>query len=180
MCRRAEEDPSPFPRETAPVLAACAPPPLRRPGRTTRQRAPVERRRVGAREREAGTGVERPSSRHGAAGHAGRAHLGEHAVQPLQGPVEVQLHPARGGGHCLAPVLGTPALDEAHPDGAHARQLVHCLKAARHGRRQQGRKLLVVEDLQVASWRRSERREWLGRIGLSDRCVRFKRRIQLG
>lgn len=45
------------------------------------------------------------------------------------------------------PVLGSPALDEAHPYGAHARQLEHRLEALRHGLRQQRRELLVVEDL---------------------------------
>lgn len=31
------------------------------------------------------------------------AHLCEHLVQPLQGPVQVQLDPAGGAGHCLSP-----------------------------------------------------------------------------
>lgn len=39
--------------------------------------------------------------RHAGAVDAGRAHLCEHLVQPLQGPVEVQLNPAGGAGHGL-------------------------------------------------------------------------------
>ena len=32
---------------------------------------------------------------------AGAAHLGEHLVQPLQGPVQVDLDPARSRSHVL-------------------------------------------------------------------------------
>lgn len=34
---------------------------------------------------------------------AGGSHLGEDLVKPLQGPVQVQLDPAGGAGHCLSP-----------------------------------------------------------------------------
>lgn len=34
---------------------------------------------------------------------AGRAHLCQYLVQPLQRPVEVQLYPAGGAGDCLTP-----------------------------------------------------------------------------
>lgn len=57
------------------------------------------------------------------------AHLCEHLVQPLQGPVQVQLDPAGGAGHCLSPVLCSPALHKAHADGAHPGELVHSLEA---------------------------------------------------
>lgn len=39
--------------------------------------------------------------RHAGAVDAGRAHLREHFVQPLQRPVQVQLNPAGGAGHGL-------------------------------------------------------------------------------
>ena len=41
--------------------------------------------------------------RHAGAADAGGAHLSENLVQPLQGPVEVQLDPAGGAGHSLTP-----------------------------------------------------------------------------
>ena len=41
----------------------------------------------------------------------GRAHLGEHLVQPLQGAVQVDLYPAGGAGDVLPVVLCTPALE---------------------------------------------------------------------
>lgn len=39
--------------------------------------------------------------RHAGAVDAGRTHLGENFVQPLQRPVQVQLYPAGGAGHGL-------------------------------------------------------------------------------
>ena len=77
----------------------------------------------------------------------------EHPVQPLERPVQVQLDPAGRGRDRLPAVLGTPALDEAHADRAHASQLVDSLEALVNRLRQQGRELLVVEDLQVAAGR---------------------------
>lgn len=59
----------------------------------------------------------------------------------------MQLNPAGGAGDCLSSVLGPPAFDEAHADGAHACQLVDSLKALVHRLSQQRGKLLVVEDL---------------------------------
>lgn len=44
-------------------------------------------------------------------------------------------------------------LDEAHADGAHPGELVDSLEALVHRLGQQGSKLLVVEDLQVAAYR---------------------------
>lgn len=41
--------------------------------------------------------------RHAGAVDAGRTHLCEHLVQPLQRPVQVQLYPAGGAGHGLTP-----------------------------------------------------------------------------
>lgn len=81
------------------------------------------------------------------------AHLCEHLVEPLQRAVQVQLDPAGGAGHRLPPVFSSPALDEAHADGAHPGELVDSLESLVDGLCQQGSKLLVVEDLQVTSWR---------------------------
>lgn len=52
-----------------------------------------------------------------------------------------------------SPVIGSPALDEAHADRAHPGELVHGLEALVDRLCQQSSKLLVVEDLQVTSWR---------------------------
>ena len=46
---------------------------------------------------------------------AGRAHLREDVVEPLQRAVQVDLDPARRRGHVLAVVVGAPALHERHP-----------------------------------------------------------------
>lgn len=43
------------------------------------------------------------SLRHTGTANAGGAHLGEDLVKPLQGPIQVQLDPAGGTGHCLSP-----------------------------------------------------------------------------
>ena len=53
--------------------------------------------------------------------------------------------------HPHIPVLRAPALDEAHTDGTHPRELVHRFKALVDGLSQQSRKLLVVEDFQITS-----------------------------
>lgn len=82
-----------------------------------------------------------------------RPHLGEHLVEPLQGPREVHFDPAGRGGDVLAVVLRAPALDKAHADRAHLRQLVDRLEAVVHRHRQQLRKFPVVEDLQAAARR---------------------------
>ena len=52
----------------------------------------------------------------GPALEGGGAHLHQHLVQPLQGPVQVHLDPAGGGRHGFASVLLAPALHEADPD----------------------------------------------------------------
>ena len=87
----------------------------------------------------------------GPALEGGGAHLHQHLVQPLQGPVQVHLDPAGGGRHCLAPVLLAPALHEADPDGAHPRQVVHGLVAQVDGLGEQAGELLVVEYFQIAA-----------------------------
>ena len=46
-----------------------------------------------------------------------RSHLREAPVEPLEGPVQVHLDPARRRRHRLPPVLRAPTLDKAHPDG---------------------------------------------------------------
>lgn len=67
-------------------------------------------------------------------GHTGAAcgwgtHLGQNFVQPLQGPVQMQLDPARSACDSLPPVLSSPAFDKAHADSAHPGELVNGLKA---------------------------------------------------
>ena len=89
----------------------------------------------------------------GPALEGGGAHLHQHLVQPLQGPVQVHLDPAGGGRHGLAAVLLAPALHEADPDGAHPRQVVHRLVAQVDGLGEQAGELLVVEYLEVAAGR---------------------------
>lgn len=81
------------------------------------------------------------------------AHLRQHLVEPLQGPVQVDLDPARRRRHVLSVVLRPPALHERHPDSAHLGQLVHRLEAVVHALGQQLRELPVVEDLQRAAGR---------------------------
>lgn len=51
------------------------------------------------------------------AADAGGAHLRQHLVEPLQGPVEVQLDPAGGAGHRLAPGTRTEQVGERSPHG---------------------------------------------------------------
>lgn len=51
----------------------------------------------------------------------------------------------------IVPVLGSPALHEAHANGAHAGELVHGLKALIHRLGQQSCKLLVIKDLQITA-----------------------------
>ena len=48
---------------------------------------------------------------------AGGAHLCEHLVQPLQGPVQVHLDPAGGAGDVLAVVLCSPTLGRGGEGG---------------------------------------------------------------
>lgn len=66
---------------------------------------------------------------HTGAVDAGRAHLGENLVQPLQRAIEMQFYPAGGAGHCLTSVLCSPTLDKTHANGAHSGELVDGLKA---------------------------------------------------
>lgn len=70
-------------------------------------------------------------------GHTGAAcrrgtHLGQNLVQPLQGTVQMQLDPAWSACDSLPPVLGSPAFDKAHADGAHPCELVDGLEALVH------------------------------------------------
>jgi hypothetical protein len=78
----------------------------------------------------------------------GGAHLREHLVQPLEGSVEVNLDPARGGGNVLSMVLCTPPLDETHPYGTMFGEFIHRFVPMVHTLRQQLCKFLIVEDLQ--------------------------------
>ncbi len=52
----------------------------------------------------------------------------------------------------LLPVLGSPALDKAHANGAHPSELVHSLEPLVDWLCEQGSELLVVKDLQVTPW----------------------------
>ena len=81
------------------------------------------------------------------------AHLRQDLVQPHERSVQVYLHPARGAGDVLAVVLRPPALDEAHPDGAHLGEFVDGFEAVVDRLGQHTGKLLVVEDLEAALWR---------------------------
>lgn len=63
----------------------------------------------------------------------GDGHGVQHLVQQLQGPVQVDLDPARRLLDALPGVVGPPALHEAHPQDAQAPQVVH---ADARGRRQ--------------------------------------------
>lgn len=51
----------------------------------------------------------------------------------------------------MVPVLGPPAFDEAHADGAHSGELIDGLEALIDRLSQERCKLLVVEDLQVTA-----------------------------
>lgn len=53
----------------------------------------------------------------------------------------------------VSPVLRPPALDEAHAYGAHPGELVHGFKALIDRLGEKSGELLVVEYLQVTSWR---------------------------
>ena len=50
-------------------------------------------------------------------------------------------------------IFCSPALDKRHSDGAHLGQLVDGFEPMVDRLGQQGRKLLVVENLQTAAWR---------------------------
>ena len=56
-----------------------------------------------------------------------------------------------GDGGVVLPVLGSPALDSTHTNGAHSGPLVDRLEPLIHRLGKQGRKLLVVEDFEIAS-----------------------------
>ena len=92
-------------------------------------------------------------SRDGGDGIVWRPHLREDLVKPLEGAIEVDLDPARGGGHVLPVVLGAPPFHEAHPDGAHLGELVDHLEAVVDVLGEEGGELLVVEDLEGAARR---------------------------
>ena len=79
------------------------------------------------------------------------SHLGEHLVQPLEGPMQVHLDPARGGGDVLPVILGSPAFHKAHPDSAHFSQLVDRLISMVNRLSEKGGELLVVEDLEATT-----------------------------
>ena len=65
--------------------------------------------------------------------------------------MKVDLDPARCAGDHLSPVIHPPALDEAHPDGAHAGEAVDSLEPAVDRLRQALGEVLVVEDVHVAA-----------------------------
>lgn len=53
---------------------------------------------------------------HGGNGVVRRAHLGEDFIQPLQGPVKMNLNPAWGACHILSMILCTPTLEHKFID----------------------------------------------------------------
>ncbi len=63
----------------------------------------------------------------------------------------MKFYPAGRRGDRLPAVLGTPTFDETHPDGAHPRQLVNSFKALANRLREQSGKLLIIENLQIAT-----------------------------
>ena len=81
----------------------------------------------------------------------GLLHSGQDFVHPLQRTMEVDLNPAGRAGHHLSPVVDAPALDKAHPNGAHASKAVDSLKPAVHRLSQPLCKVLVVENVHVTS-----------------------------
>lgn len=52
-----------------------------------------------------------------------------------------------------SPVFSSPAFHEGHSDGAHSRQLINSFKALGNALGQQIRKLVIVENFQIATWR---------------------------
>lgn len=62
----------------------------------------------------------------------------------------MDLDPTWSRGDCLTPVFGAPALNETHPYHTHLGQAIDSLEALVDRLRQQLRKFLVIEDLQVA------------------------------
>lgn len=65
--------------------------------------------------------------------------------------MQMHLDPAGGAGDILSVVLSSPALDEAHPNGAHLSELIDGLKAVVDRLSQELSKLLVVENLEATS-----------------------------
>ena len=70
-------------------------------------------------EADFGSDVIKRQLRHRRAPHGRRPHLRQDAVEPLQRSVEVKFDPTWRRRDRLSAVLGAPALDEAHSDGAH-------------------------------------------------------------
>jgi hypothetical protein len=86
-------------------------------------------------------------------------HLGQHFIQPLQRPMQVHLDPTGRARDVLSMVLRPPALNEAHPDGAHLRQFVNRFESVVDALGQQLGELRVVEDSQRApGWYFADRR----------------------
>lgn len=81
-----------------------------------------------------------------------RAHLTKDTVQPLKGTVQMKLYPAGRACHCLTPVFGAPALDKADSNSAHVSKRVDRLEAIVDTLFQQCRKVLIIEDFQIATW----------------------------
>ena len=93
-------------------------------------------------------------------------YLIQDSIQPLQGTVEVNLHPTRSAGDILAVVFGAPAFDKAKPNGAHLGQLVGGFKATTHRLRQELVELLVVKYLEAATWRYFADSGWVESMGV--------------
>lgn len=65
--------------------------------------------------------------------------------------MEMYLYPARSARYILAMILSSPTLYKTHPESAHLRKLIHCLKAMVHRLSQKLSKLLIIENLQTAA-----------------------------
>ena len=80
-------------------------------------------------------------------------HLGQNLVEPVERPIEMDLHPARCRGNVLAMILSAPTFHEAEAHCAHLGELEDSLIAALHGVGELACKVPVVEDTETASWR---------------------------
>lgn len=81
------------------------------------------------------------------------SHLNKHLIKPLKGTMQMDFNPAWCTSNILPMILGSPALDETHPDRTHLGQLVHSFITIIDWLWKQLCKFLVVENFQCAAWR---------------------------
>lgn len=87
--------------------------------------------------------------------------MGQHTVKPFEGSIEVNLDPTGSAGDRLTSILGSPAFDEAHPDGAHSGELVDSFEATVNRLSEELGKFLVVEDIEMTTYGRGMLEEGL-------------------